>query len=90
MVNAGALTMKDVLNNVRSELGAILIPGDRIESIGIPIARAMNGINACIQAIERNEQEEAERARQAAEQAAMEEPEEPEELLQEEQGEPDA
>ena len=52
-------TVKDVLTEVSDVLNKINIPVSMIEGIGIPIARAINGIKICIDAMDRQEQEEA-------------------------------
>lgn len=53
------VTIKDVLIDVNAVLNGINIPASLIESIGIPVARAINGIQVCIDAINKNEQEQA-------------------------------
>lgn len=53
------MTTKDVLTDVNEILNKINIPISLVESIGIPVARAINGIKICIDAMDRQEQEEA-------------------------------
>lgn len=52
-------TVKDVLLEVSEVLNKINIPISMVEGIGIPVARAINGIKICIDAMERQEQEQA-------------------------------
>ena len=58
--NERQLTVKDVLEDVKKVLGGIEVPATKIESIGIPIARAMNGIQMCIDAMNKDEQKQEE------------------------------
>lgn len=53
------MTMKDILKDVLKMLNDIKIPMSEIETIGIPVGRAINGIQICVDAIEKAEQEEA-------------------------------
>ena len=62
-------TVKDVLEDVKAILGNISIPATQIESIGIPVAKAINGIKVCIDVF--NREEELDRQQQEA----QEEPE---------------
>ena len=52
-------TVKEVLIDVSDVLNKINIPISLVESIGIPVARAINGIKICIDAMDRQEKEEA-------------------------------
>ena len=54
-------TVKDILTDVNKLLNGINIPVAMVESIGIPVARAINGIQLCIDAFERQEQAEQEK-----------------------------
>ena len=53
-------TVKEVLIDVSDVLNKINIPISLVESIGIPVARAINGIKICIDAMDRQEQAEKE------------------------------
>ena len=57
--NENPMTIKDVLTDVTKVLGDINVPASKIEEIGIPIAKAINGIKACIDAMNRDEEERA-------------------------------
>lgn len=59
------MTMKDILKDVLKMLNDIKIPMSEIETIGIPVGRAINGIQICVNAIEKAEQEEAQKAQEA-------------------------
>lgn len=50
------MTVKDVLTDVNKVLNGINIPISMLESIGMPIARAISGISICINAITEEEQ----------------------------------
>ena len=45
-------TVKEVLRDVNKLLNEINIPISMVESIGIPVARAINGIQLCLNAFE--------------------------------------
>lgn len=49
------MTVKDILIDVNKLLNEINIPVSQVESIGIPVARAINGIQLCIDAINMQE-----------------------------------
>lgn len=49
------MTVKDILIDVNKLLNEINIPVAQVESIGIPVARAINGIQLCIDAINMQE-----------------------------------
>ena len=51
-------TVKDVLIDVNRILGGIMIPVNLVESIGIPVARAINGVQLCIDTFMKNEMQE--------------------------------
>lgn len=53
-------TVKDILTDVNKLLNGINIPVAMVESIGIPVARAISGIQICIDAFDRKEQAEKE------------------------------
>lgn len=53
------VTVKDVLEEVMETLNGISIPVSQIDDIGLPIARAIGGIKACVDAMEKAETEEA-------------------------------
>ena len=53
-------TVKDILTDVNKLLNGINIPVAMVESIGIPVARAISGIQICIDAFDRKEQAEQE------------------------------
>ena len=65
------MTVKDVLTDVTKILSEINVPATMIESIGIPVAKAINGISICIEAMNREQQMESERE---AQKAAQDEP----------------
>lgn len=51
-------SVKEVLEDVVNMLSGIKVPMSEIDAIGIPIARSINGIKACINAmVEDNVQE---------------------------------
>lgn len=50
------MTVKDVLTDINKVLNGINVPMSMLESIGMPIARAIGGINVCINAINEEEQ----------------------------------
>ena len=50
-------TVKDVLIDVNRILGGIMIPVNLVESIGIPVARAINGVQLCIDTFMKQEME---------------------------------
>ena len=60
------LTVKDVLKDVLNLLNDVKVPISEIETIGIPVGRAINGIKICIEAFERDD---LEKAKQEAEKA---------------------
>ena len=45
------LTVKELLVQVRDNLNEIRIPASELQNIGLPIAQAINGLTACIDAI---------------------------------------
>lgn len=51
------MTVKDVLKDVMDTLNGISIPVSQIDDIGMPVARAINGIKACVDAMEKAEAE---------------------------------
>lgn len=51
-------TVKDILIDVNKLLNGINIPVAMVESIGIPVARAINGIQLCIDAFDKQEKAE--------------------------------
>lgn len=53
-------TVREVLEEVVEMLNEIKVPMSEIDAIGIPIARSINGINACLGAMATNEQRPAE------------------------------
>lgn len=53
------MTVEEILVDVRKMLGDIEVPASKIEQIGIPIAKAINGIQVCIDAIKRANAEKA-------------------------------
>jgi len=57
--NNNPMTVKDVLADVVKVLGEISVPVTQLESIGIPVAKAINGIKLCLDAMEREEQKAA-------------------------------
>lgn len=65
------MTVKDVLKDVMDTLNNISIPMSQLDDIGMPIARAINGIKACVDAMEKAEAEEA--MKNAAEETPAEE-----------------
>lgn len=65
------MTVKEVVENVIKELGAIPVPVNQMESIGFPIARSIQGLNSCIDAW--NEEEAKEQQEPVIELVPMEE-----------------
>ena len=64
-INAKPITVKEVLEDVRKVLGEITLQGGSdlkalVENVGVPIARAINGIQICLDAINRESQESTE------------------------------
>lgn len=55
MENKG-MTVQEVVEQVISELGGINVPVNQLESIGIPIARAISGLKVCVDAWKQSEQ----------------------------------
>ena len=53
------VTVKDVLNDVNKILNNINVPVSMVETIGIPIARAVSGINMCLNAFSQQEAQQA-------------------------------
>lgn len=51
------MTIKEILIDVCRMLGNIDVPATKIEQIGIPIARSINGIQVCIDAMDRADSE---------------------------------
>lgn len=60
-------TILDILTDVSKILNEVTIPMSAVESIGIPVARAINGIQLCIDAITNSEREKAEKDKPAEE-----------------------
>lgn len=58
---ANQTTVKDILIDVRNILNGINLPISQVESIGIPVARAISGLNLCIGAFENQEKEQAQK-----------------------------
>lgn len=58
---ANQTTVKDILIDVRNILNGISVPIAQVEGIGIPVARAINGLNICIGAFEQQEKEQAQK-----------------------------
>ena len=63
------MTVNDVLNDVKTILGNISVPVSMIESIGIPIAKSINGIKLCLDTFRAEDEA---RAQVEAEKAAQE------------------
>ena len=64
-INAKPITVKEVLEDVNKSLSGITLRGNcdlkvLIEDVGIPVARAINGIQICLDAINRESQESTE------------------------------
>ena len=57
----GTMTVKDVLNDVVETLNGISVPMSQINDIGLPIAKSINNIKACVEAMERAEKDQAEK-----------------------------
>ena len=66
------LTVRDVLKDVIDILGGIMVPVKEVNSIGMPIARAINGIRMCLDSFDRAEAEQNEQAEDAPAQAEEE------------------
>ena len=56
------VTVKEVLEQTAKMLGEISIPASLIESIGIPVARAINNLKLCTEAMDRDEAEQRKKA----------------------------
>ena len=52
------MTVKEILIDVINKLGNIRIPTSEVESIGIPVAQAINGIKMCVDAFTEAEKQE--------------------------------
>ena len=63
------VTVKDILIDVKGMLGDINVLASRIDDIGIPIARSINGIQACLDAIDREETKEEQTQEEGGEHA---------------------
>ena len=63
------VTVMDVLKDVQKILGEINVPVSQIDSIGIPIARALDGVRICVDAIENGAKEKIEKEESADEPA---------------------
>ena len=51
------MTVKDVLKEIKDSLGKIQLNVDQVETIGVSIARACNGLNLCIAVLQQAEDE---------------------------------
>lgn len=51
--NERTVTVEDVLADVRRILGDIDVPVQKLEQIGMPISKAINGIDLCLEAFQR-------------------------------------
>lgn len=71
------MTVKEVLMDVSETLGSIDVPVPLIETIGIKIAKSLNGVNLCVDAMNRDE------AEQAKKEQAQSEPEQKDEQVSE-------
>ena len=71
------MTVKEVLMDVSETLGSIDVPVPLIETIGIKIAKSLNGVNLCVDAMNRDE------AEQAKKEQAQSEPEQKDEQVNE-------
>lgn len=71
------MTVKEVLMEVSETLGSIDVPVPLIETIGIKIAKSLNGVNLCIDAMNLDE------AEQAKKEQAQSEPEQKDEQVSE-------
>lgn len=71
------MTVKEVLMEVSETLGSIDVPVPLIETIGIKIAKSLNGVNLCVDAMNRDE------AEQAKKEQAQSEPEQKDEQVSE-------
>lgn len=54
------ITVKDILIDINEMLKKVSIPAELIETVGMPVARAIKGLNICINAIAENERKEPE------------------------------
>lgn len=57
---ANEMTVKELLTHVRDDLNKIRIPASEMQNIGIPLAQAIGGLTACIDAINEAEAKQAE------------------------------
>lgn len=57
----GTMTVKDVLKDVIETLNNISVPMSQINDIGLPIAKSINNIKACVEAMESAEKDQAEK-----------------------------
>ena len=58
--NQKPITVEEILKDVCRILGDIDVPVAKLETIGIPIAKSINGINICLEAICREQKKEEE------------------------------
>lgn len=58
--NERQMTVRDVLLEVQHQLNELKIPVAEVETIGIVVARAISGIQVCIEAMDRADAEQAE------------------------------
>ena len=60
-------TIREVLEDVVKMLSGIKVPMSEIDDIGIPVARSINGIKACLEAMTEPEIAETEKIEQDSE-----------------------
>lgn len=58
------MTVREIVEMVIKDLGSIDVPVNRLNSVGVPIANAIQGLQLCVQAWD---EEEAKQAAQAQE-----------------------
>lgn len=56
------MTIKDILEDVLKNLNDMKVPMAELETIGVPVGRAIAGIKVCVEALQKAEEEAAERA----------------------------
>jgi len=67
------MTVREVVELVRNDLGNISVPVSQMTTIGVPIARAIDGLNAVIQAWDEEDKQNREK-QETQEQSNPDEP----------------
>lgn len=61
------MTLKEVIEQARSELSTINVPAAQINNIGIPLVRVIDMLSACVEAMENAEKAEEKGASECSE-----------------------